>query len=346
MDGREGIVTSGSDLSSYYIQHRGAGGSVAGLQAGIHGVHSGIHHVPNPSSSFTIQTPHFGGGSIGSVFQMESQHNINAGGLVGINQEEPVKRKRGRPRKYRPDGTMLSPLSLTPPVSGSGLVSGAASLSPSHKRGRGRPPGTGRKQQLASLGEWVAGSAGMGFTPHIITVPPREDIAARIMSFSQQGPRAVCILSAYGAVSTVALHQSSTSGGIVTYEGHFEILCLSGSYLLTDSGSSRTRSGGLSISLSGSDGRVIGGGVGGVLIAASTVQVIVGSFIYGGTKMKNKHKNGEESGVHSDLFRKQDTQINPAPDQDLAPSSVSGGWPGSTQIDSRSSNIDINLTRG
>lgn len=38
------------------------------------------------------------------------------------------------------------------------------------------------------------------------------------MSFSQQGPRAVCILSANGAVSTVTLRQPATSGGTVTYE--------------------------------------------------------------------------------------------------------------------------------
>lgn len=38
------------------------------------------------------------------------------------------------------------------------------------------------------------------------------------MAFSQQGPRAVCILSANGAVSTVTLRQPSTSGGTVTYE--------------------------------------------------------------------------------------------------------------------------------
>lgn len=45
-----------------------------------------------------------------------------------------------------------------------------------------------------------------------------QDIATKIMSFSQQGPRAVCILSANGAVSTVTLRQSGTSAGTVTYE--------------------------------------------------------------------------------------------------------------------------------
>ena len=43
--------------------------------------------------------------------------------------------------------------------------------------------------------------------------------------------------------------------------------------MLTDDGGSRSRSGGLSISLSSPDGRVIGGGVGGLLIAATPVQV-------------------------------------------------------------------------
>ena len=47
------------------------------------------------------------------------------------------------------------------------------------------------------------------------------------MSFSQQGPRAICILSANGAVSTVTLRQPSTSGGTVTYEVcNFHVLCV------------------------------------------------------------------------------------------------------------------------
>lgn len=56
-------------------------------------------------------------------------------------------------------------------------------------------------------------------------------------------------------------------------QGRFEIICLSGSYLVTDNGGSRGRSGGLSVLLASPDGRVIGGGVGGVLLAASPVQV-------------------------------------------------------------------------
>lgn len=39
-----------------------------------------------------------------------------------------------------------------------------------------------------------------------------------IMSFSQHGPRDICILSANGAISNVTLRQPSTSGGTATYE--------------------------------------------------------------------------------------------------------------------------------
>lgn len=44
--------------------------------------------------------------------------------------------------------------------------------------------------------------------------------------------------------------------------------------MVTDNGGSRSRTGGLSISLAGPDGRVIGGGVAGLLKAATPVQVI------------------------------------------------------------------------
>lgn len=38
------------------------------------------------------------------------------------------------------------------------------------------------------------------------------------MQFAQHGPRAMCVLSANGAVSNVMLRQESSSGGTVTYE--------------------------------------------------------------------------------------------------------------------------------
>ncbi|KOM57301.1 hypothetical protein LR48_Vigan11g033400 [Vigna angularis] len=201
------------------------------------------------------------------------------------------------------------------------------------------------------LGELMSGSAGMGFTPHIITIAVGEDVATKIMAFSQQGPRAICILSANGAVSTVTLRQPSTSGGTVTYEGRFEILCLSGSYLVADGGGSRNRTGGLSVSLASPDGRVLGGGVGGVLIAASPVQVIVGSFTWGGSKTKIKKKEPSEVAEVA-IETDHQTVHNPiamnslSPNQNLTPTSSLSPWPASRSLDMRNSHIDIDLMRG
>ncbi|KAF8015000.1 hypothetical protein BT93_H0708 [Corymbia citriodora subsp. variegata] len=221
----------------------------------------------------------------------------------GINMNvgaEPAKKKRGRPRKYGPDGTIALGLTPTAPAStvappGGGFSSphpvsvvapptsaggGSGPASPNSFKKRGRPPGSSnKKRQLETLG-----SLGIGFTPHVITVKAGEDVSSKIMSFSQHGPRAVCILSANGAISNVTLRQPAISGGTVTYEGRFEILSLSGSFLLSESDGHRSRTGGLSVSLSGPDGRVLGGGVAGLLTAASPVQVIVGSFIADGRK--------------------------------------------------------------
>lgn len=40
----------------------------------------------------------------------------------------------------------------------------------------------------------------------------------KVMSFSQQGSRAICILSANGTISNVTLRQPTSSGGTLTYE--------------------------------------------------------------------------------------------------------------------------------
>ncbi|KAF5185384.1 At-hook motif nuclear-localized protein [Thalictrum thalictroides] len=204
-----------------------------------------------------------------------SSSSIRPYGFNMVN-SEPVKRKRGRPRKYSgPDGGVV--LALSP------LSSVAAATTPHSKNGpnestyksrsRVRPIGLGKKQKLDALS-----SAGRGFKAHVIIVKAGEDVASKIMAFSQQGPDTVCILSANGAVGNVTLRQPATYGGTVSYEGRFEIISLSGSFLLMESGGTRSRTGGMSVSLAGSDGRVLGGGVAGMLIAATPVQVVIASF--------------------------------------------------------------------
>ncbi|KAF8685869.1 hypothetical protein HU200_043781 [Digitaria exilis] len=222
------------------------------------------------------------------------------------------KRKRGRPRKYGPDGSLLRPLNATPisasvpDDAGGAQYTPAAAVGAVMKRGRGRPvgfvsratpisvavtaaaptpavvvsaPAAPPPTQLGPLGELVACASGANFTPHILNVAAGEDVNMKVISFSQQGPRAICILSANGVIANVTLRQQDSLGGTVTYEGRFELLSLSGSFTLTDSGGTRSRSGGMSVSLAAADGRVIGGGVAGLLVAASPVQVVVGSFL-------------------------------------------------------------------
>ncbi|KAK9127638.1 hypothetical protein Syun_016435 [Stephania yunnanensis] len=136
-------------------------------------------------------------------------------------------------------------------------------------------------------GEGVDDSTGDNFLPHVIIVNRGEDVVGRISSFCQQGPRSICILSAHGTISHVIVRQAISCSSTMTYEGLFEILSLSGSFTVTPRG----RSGGLSITLAGPDDRVFGGLVAGSLTAASTVQIVVGSFQMSSTnELKMKFK--------------------------------------------------------
>lgn len=336
-------LSSGS--ASYYIHRGGVGGS--GTQSGMLQAPPGFRPLQNqgiPAQSNVRVS------SVGQTFSVEPPHpnfthGISIGVSPGVPSSEPVKKKRGRPRKYGPDGPVslrLSPLSATPNAT-------PGSNTSSQKRARGRPPGTGRKQQLANLGEWMNNSAGLAFSPHVITVGVGEDIVAKILSFSQQRPRALCILSGNGAVSSVTLRQPASTGVSVTFEGRFQILCLSGSYLVAEDGGPRNRTGGVSVSLSSPDGHVIGGGVA-VLIAASPVQVVVCSFVYGGSgskTTKTKQVAGAVGNEGSEAQRSDKLATPSAPSTQIYNPSATGVWHGSQRpAEFRNPHTGIDLTRG
>ncbi|KAK8449496.1 hypothetical protein SEVIR_7G229500v4 [Setaria viridis] len=291
------------------MQHAGAFGAAAppGMPPGAANVMHGMPLAFNPMASPGASSPMKPADvSPGAMYrpdsaapgmqpqpQQQQQHPGAGGGgaVAGGSSGELVKKKRGRPRKYGPDGTIglgLKPAAATGAEAGGQSGGGGSNSNPDGKR-RGRPPGSGKKKQLDALG-----SSGTSFTPHIITVKPNEDVASKIMAFSQQGPRTTCIISANGALCTATLRQPATSGGIVTYEGHFDILSLSGSFLLAEDGDTRSRTGGLSVALAGSDGRIVGGCVAGMLMAATPVQVVVGSFIAEGKKPKEEQQPKRE----------------------------------------------------
>ncbi|KAL5712204.1 hypothetical protein ACHQM5_014398 [Ranunculus cassubicifolius] len=268
-----------SALTSYYHHHHPSSTTTSSAVNGVfsssdssnhHHSTTAHHHYSNEQQPITYPT---------------QQHSLTGGGgrppptppqlnspppvvqpAPPVVAGESVKRKRGRPRKY---GTPETPQSVKKLASN---TTNSASLpsSPPRKK-EASLVSSSKKNQLAALG-----NAGQNFVPHIITVTAGE----KIMSFTQQRKRAVCILSASGSISNASLRQPATLGGTVTYEGRFEILSLSGSYLHTETeGGGSTRKGGLSVCLSSTDGRIIGGGVGGPLTAAGPVQVIIGSFV-------------------------------------------------------------------
>ncbi|KAF2307546.1 hypothetical protein GH714_029679 [Hevea brasiliensis] len=174
------------------------------------------------------------------------------------------KKNRVRPKKYDSDGNLrVQPFhhhkavprgALTSPPAGFSFSPSPPSdgLISSLKRCRGRPPGSGNWQLLASLGfdlegELFANTAGGDFTPHV---------------------------------------------------GRFEIISLSGSFTVTETGGVRSRTGGLSVSLASPDGRVIGCRIAGLLLAASPIQIVVGSFMPNGYKA-HKRKHHRENAIGS-----------------------------------------------
>ncbi|XP_010456311.1 PREDICTED: AT-hook motif nuclear-localized protein 7-like [Camelina sativa] len=239
------------------ISSGGGGVTVIGPEAP-----SPYHMAPRPSETETPPHNHFLGSSLSPL---DPPLPSSSG-----------KKRRGRPRKYEPNGTPSSS-STTPLVKKRAQrpkLNGAFHFN-IHKTTSPFPSSSSSGQKFG-----LESGVGSNFTPHIITVNTGEDITMRIISFSQQGPRAICILSANGVVSNVTLRQPDSCGGTLTYEGRFEILSLSGSFMETENqGGSRGRSGGMSVSLAGPDGRVVGGGVAGLFIAATPIQVVVGSFI-------------------------------------------------------------------
>ncbi|KAJ4971986.1 hypothetical protein NE237_005085 [Protea cynaroides] len=263
------------------------------------------------------------------------------GGVSGIDMMM-GRKKRGRPRKYGPDGNMTLAFSQ-------GYSSSPSDFSP--KPGRVQPPDSCNRQLIVSLSELVVNSAGGNFTPHVVTIHTGEDVAAKIFSFVQKGPRAICILSANGAISNVTIRQPGSSGGILTYEGRFEILSLSGSFAITEAGGVRSRTGGLSVSLAGPDGRVIGGGVAGLLMAASPIQVVVGSFMSKYKSHKRKNNYGlPMASVISGVSGSQDTvtaarpisQATPDNDTCISPTSALPGKGHGEAENSGSSNPNPN----
>lgn len=149
MDQRDAMTLAGS--ASYYM-HPGTAESVTGLQSspGMSPLsNAAVHFQSNTGGSLTVPTLPL------DTSSTMSAHGVSVGPHA-MQQGEPVRRKRGRPRKYGHDGAVS--LALSPSMSSPSPIARPT------QKWRGRPPGTGRKQQLSSLGSFLyLGHIGFAF---------------------------------------------------------------------------------------------------------------------------------------------------------------------------------------
>ncbi|XP_039683840.1 AT-hook motif nuclear-localized protein 10-like [Medicago truncatula] len=160
--------------------------------------------------------------------------------------------------------TMMTvvPSSSAPPLS-----SVSADIS---KKRRGRPLGSRNQIQSKkrAYGPVIPAKA------HIMMVNVEENVLEKIMTFSKNLSGNISVLSAVGTASKATI---CIAGKTETYEGKFEIISLGGSLFPDQKESHCKVLEGLNVSLS-SDGNIFGGKVVDILIAASPVQIVLGSY--------------------------------------------------------------------
>jgi len=140
------------------------------------------------------------------------------------------------------------------------------------RRPRGRPPGSKNKPKPPIF---VTRDSPNALRSHVMEVAAGTDVAESIAAFARRRQRGVCVLSAAGAVTGVALRQPAGGSAVMALHGRFEILSLTGAFL---PGPAPPGSTGLTVYLAGGQGQVVGGSVVGPLLASGPVMVIAATF--------------------------------------------------------------------
>lgn len=236
------------------LRHRGAPpGEYGHVFMGVGVDHPGAGPAPNvnPTSQQQQQQQ-------GNMTSDEEQSGSSGGGGGGGGGGGPPSRSRKRAKVSR---------------GSQGGVGGVGGGGETSRKPRGRPPGSKNKPKPPII---ITRDNGNAMRPHVLEVPGGCDVGESVANFARRRQRGVCVMGGSGTVTNVTLRQPTTPGATVTFHGRFEIISLSGSYLPPPSPATAT---GLTISLAGSAGQVLGGSVVGALMASSPVLVIATSFM-------------------------------------------------------------------
>jgi predicted DNA-binding protein with PD1-like motif len=163
-------------------------------------------------------------------------------------------------------------------AAGSGSGGGAVETA---KRRRGRPPGSKNKPKPPLVvTRDVEPAAAM--RPHVLEIPSGGDVSVALAGFVRRRGLGICVLAGTGVVADVPLRHPSPADGaaIVVFRGRYEILSISATFLPPSMTAAVPCAAGrgISVSLAGPQGQIIGGALAGPLIAASTVVVLAAAF--------------------------------------------------------------------
>ncbi|KAK4764218.1 hypothetical protein SAY87_013656 [Trapa incisa] len=167
---------------------------------------------------------------------------------------------------------------------------GSASVA---KKPRGRPPGSKNKPKPPLV---IMRDTDPSMKPVILEISAGSDIIEMVTNFARRRRLGVTLLSGMGTVSNVTLrhpmpshaHAASVAapaGSLISLHGPFHLLSLWGSFMcfITNpsaavSPPTAAASPGFGITLSGAQGQVFGGVVGGKVVAAGPVTIVAATF--------------------------------------------------------------------
>lgn len=96
------------------------------------------------------------------------------------------------------------------------------------RRPRGRPAGSKNKPKPPVI---ITRESANTLRAHILEVGSGCDVFEAVAGYARRRQRGICVLSGSGIVNNVSLRQPTATGSVLTLQGRFEILSLSGSFL-------------------------------------------------------------------------------------------------------------------